>query len=117
MIVIPCTVDSIRSLKDKSVKIGFETQELPPNKAGDLFSMQGAFGFMAFKLEPFNKKEIEMLEATEVDLDYSQGKSPSQRLRGVMYRLWEKNNEGYDDYNLFYIYKMEQICNHYKSKL
>jgi hypothetical protein len=43
-------------------------------------------------------------------------KSPSKRLRAVIYRFWEQiGKEG--DFNQFYSKKMEYIINQFKEKL
>ena len=52
-------------------------------------------------------------------------KTPSQRLRGVLYILWEKlqpkeNDQGIEkfvDFDLFYKRKLNEIINHYKKQL
>jgi hypothetical protein len=45
------------------------------------------------------------------------GKTPGQRLRAVMYRLWEQDAEGYKDSESYYIANMEQIITTYKGNL
>ncbi len=55
-----------------------------------------------------NIKEIK----SEVDK-----KPPSQRLRGVLYVLWEQNPEGHKGFNTYYEVKMEGIIEHLKGKI
>ena len=45
------------------------------------------------------------------------GKSKGQRLRAVLYRNWEQNNEGCDTFTLYYESHMEKIIRHFKDKL
>ena len=44
-------------------------------------------------------------------------KPPSQRLRGVLYVLWEQNPEGYKVFNTYYENKMDAIIEHLKGKI
>ena len=116
MIILPAQLDSFRSLVDKSLKLTFSTQELTPEQAGFVNQSLQTFGYLAFKDNPFKDKELELLEGLEAEYDDGK-KTPSQRLRNVLYRLWEKNPEGYEDHRLHYQFKMEKIINHYKKLL
>jgi len=109
------TVESIRSRKDKSVAVTIGTQELTPEKAGLLFNTSNHLVtcYLSVK-ENISDDEQEIIDSIEVE---SPSKTPSQRLRNVLYLLWKSAPEGYKDFNLFYIHNMEKILDHYKSKL
>ena len=117
VLLFPATVESIRTRKDGTAAVTMGTQELSPAVAGQLFGLQNAIVFVALKVEDFGKAEIEMLEALKADPMETGRKSEAQRLRAVLYRLWEQNPEGYKDANLYYIAKMEKFITHLKSKL
>lgn len=74
------------------------------------------FGYMAFKNEPFRNNEKEVIENLKADYEET-GKTPSQRLRNVLYVNFEQGNEGYSTFTDYYNAKMEKIVNHYKNKL
>lgn len=116
MILIPAQLESYRSLKDKTLKVTFETNELNPQETLDIISGTGEFGYLAFKVEPFKREEKEMIEKLEAGYE-DKGKTPSQRLRGVLYVLYEKDHEGFDTFTRFYDHHMEKIIGHYKGKL
>ena len=116
MIIIPAQLEGYRSLKDKTLKIVFETNELNPQETLDLISGVGQFGYLAFKPEPFKKEEKEMIESLETGYE-EKGKTPSQRLRGILFRLYEQHNDGFDTFTRYYDHQMEKICSHFKSKL
>ena len=116
MIIFPGILESWRSLKDKSYKITFETNELTPEQALGISSNLQRFGYIAFKEDPFKEKEKEFIDSLESDFD-DQQKKPSQRLRAVLYRNWEQNSEKYEDFQLYYNFKLEKIITHYKNKL
>ena len=116
MIIFPAILESWRTLKDKTYKITFETNELTPEQAAGISSNLQRFGFVAFKEEAFKEKEKEYIDSLETDFD-DQQKTPSRRLRAVLYRNWEQNKEGYEDFQLYYNFKVEKIITHYKDKL
>lgn len=70
---------------------------------------------MAIKEETFQDDEVALLDNLKADLDTS--KTPSQRLRSILYINYQQNNNGYKDFNTFYLAKMDQICEHFKNKL
>jgi len=116
MIILPAQLEGYRSLKDKTLKVTFETNELNPQDLLGIIESTGQFGYLAFKIEPFKAEEKEVLNQLETGYDDKQ-KTPSQRLRGVLYANYAKNNEGFDTFARFYEHHYEKITNHYKSKL
>jgi hypothetical protein len=52
MIIIPAQLESFRTLKDRTLKVSFETNELTPNEVAELSSNIQQFGYLAFKVEP-----------------------------------------------------------------
>jgi hypothetical protein len=116
MIIFPAILESFRSLKDRTFKVVFETSELTPEQLSGLAQWITKFGYIAFKETPFKDKDKEILEQLEPDYNDT-GKSPSQRLRGVLYRVWEKESEGFSTFTLYYEHNMEKIISHYKAKL
>jgi hypothetical protein len=116
MIIIAAQLENYRSLKDKSLKITFETNELNPQELLGIAECLGSFGYLAFKKEPFASSEQEKIESLETGYNAKE-KTPSQRLRGVLYVNYQKDNEGFDTFTRYYDFQMEKITNHYKSKL
>lgn len=116
MIVIPAILESIRSLLDKTLKVTFVCNELTPDQAVSIVQSLQQFGYFAFKTEPFVEREKEALEALKSSYE-DQGKTHSQRLRNVLYRLWEQDNSGFKDFDSYYKLSMENCINHFKAKL
>jgi hypothetical protein len=115
-ILLPAIYEGSRDLKDRSKKLTFQTNEITPEQASNLQVMVQQFVYLAIKLEPFTKEQVDVINTLKNDFDEF-GKTPAQRLRGVLYRLWEQSNSGYKDFNLFYAFKMEELINHFKTKL
>ena len=42
-------------------------------------------------------------------------KTSSQRLRGVFYKIWEQDDEEFEDFDSYYDSKMEKLIKHYKK--
>lgn len=116
ILTIPAIYQGSRDLSDKSKKLVFQTNEVTPKQAAELQVMVQQFCYLAIKPEPFLKEQIELINDLKTDYEDT-GKTPAQRLRGALYRLWQQSSEGYNDFNLFYQYKIEGFINHIKSKL
>lgn len=114
-ILFAAQVEGLRSRKDKTVALTLGTQELNSEKAGELFNTNGHMVtcYLSIK-EHITDAEKEIIDAIEAPV---QGKTPSQRMRNVLYRMWEQNNEGYTDKNLHYLHWMDKIIEGLKQKL
>lgn len=113
-VIVTGTLEKITSLKDKTIRTIIDLNELGPDQMQRLFSFIDVFVKVLITDENISQDEIEIIEGQSLD---NEAKSPSQRLRNVLYRYWEQRAEGYDDFNLYYHFKMNQIIEHYKSKL
>lgn len=113
--LLSCHISGIRSLKDGSVSVTLETMELPASKAGELFSLRNkvAVVYIAPK-ETLNQKEIDQVDKINPEFG---GKTQSQRLRNVLFKLFEQDNEGWKDFDDYYKLKTEKIIEHLKSKI
>jgi hypothetical protein len=116
MILIPSFLESFRSLKDKTYKLTFETSELTPEQLSGLAASLQHFGYLAFNKDEFKHKEIELLTNLKADFEDT-GKTKAQRLRGVLYRWWELDKQGYEVFDDFYNHHMEKMITHFKTKL
>ena len=116
MKVIPAIFESFRSLKDRTYKLTFETQELTPDQLAWMGSCLNYPGYLAFNKDVFKKEQEDALKEVKVDYDNPE-KSKSQRLRSVLFVLWKQHPEGYDTFDRFYDFRMEQFITHVKNKL
>jgi hypothetical protein len=113
---IPANLDSYRSNANKTMKLVFETNELTPETMANIHYSLYKIGFLAFAPDALTTQELDEIDKIKVDFDDT-GKTPSQRLRGVLYRNWEIAPEGYKIFNDFYNAKYEIMINHWKKKL
>lgn len=113
---IAAGLHSFRSLADRSLRLTFETSELSPEQMANVHYSLNKVGFLAFSPDPFATHEMEEIDKLKVEFNDT-GKPPSQRLRGVLYKLFEVNPEGYKTFNDYYTSKMEVLIEHFKTKL
>lgn len=103
---------NIRTLKDKSVKVTIDTQELDADDMAALFEFYGNYAQiqLASNVGDFKEPEVPDIKV--------EGKSPSTRLRGVLYVYYDRvNKHGFPTFDMFYQSKMEELINHFKAKL
>jgi hypothetical protein len=114
-ILLPVILENYRPRKDGSVGLSFSTQELTIDKVVEVHSLLNSYGILHFKAgEKMTAEDIALVD--NVDMDLNNGKSQSQRLRGVLFILWEQSGS-VGDFKEFYRVHTEKIITHYKSKL
>lgn len=116
LLLIGAILESVRSLKDRTYKLTFETNEPSEDQALAIHNNLLSAGYLAFKEEKFRTEELKQLEDLKSDFELKD-KTPGQRLRAVLYRLWEQHPEGYKTFPPYYEFKVDQITAHFKSKL
>ena len=116
MLIIPAILSTFTSLKDKTLKLVFETNEVTPEQMTNIAKNLQQFGYLAFKQENFNKSDTDTLDSLDTKYQ-SKGKSCSQRLRNVLFVKFEQDNNGFKTFNDFYDSEMNIIIEHFKNKL
>lgn len=107
-------IGKVETLVDGGNKVVIYTQELPWDSMSQLFSLRNKAGHLLFSESQIADADV---PTTEVQLD-TQYKKPSQRLRAVIYRLWELTTNQKEDFDtVFYPRTMEGIINKLKDKL
>ena len=116
-ILCPAQLDGYSPRKDRTIGLRFITQEMNALEVANIHQLLDGYGYLYFKSETaLSKAELEELDSLETDL-VDNAKTQSQRIRAVLYRLWQNNNEGNAGFADFYKFKTEQIITHLKSKL
>ena len=113
MITLPVIIESPRGLKDGSVKISLITQELNPQDAGFIMSLNNKYCYVIISPSKINETEIDIPEEIP---EFANQKSLSQRLRNVIYRYWEKLGKP-NEFEVFRKQQIEALINQYKEKL
>ena len=112
-------VNKVSTLADGTLSINIHTQELPEETMMRVFSLRKSPGMVLISSDDISKAEQEEVEKFTTDFEVGKTKTASQRLRAVLYRVWEQEGQprGYTDFPLFYESQMESISNTYKSTL
>lgn len=113
-ILLPAMVEGVASRRDKTVKITIGTQELSPSSAGELFHLNGKICAVYISEKAIDQNEIDQVD--KLDPEFS-GKTQSQRIRNVLYKLFEQDKEGFKDFESFYRSKTELYIEHLKTKI
>ncbi len=116
MLIIPGIPENLTSRVDGSWKLTTGFNEMTPEMVSELVKALHKWVFFAMKIDEFKPKDLELISSLQSEMEFSE-KPPSQRMKAVLYRLWEVNNEGYEDFELYYRFHMEKIIKHLKSKL
>lgn len=104
----------ISSLADGGLSLLFHTNEMSPEEKLELMQAHGKFGWMLF-----SESVIQPVDIPRRDPDL-EGKTPSQRLRAVIFVLHsqlkkaEKTKLSFED---FYRGQMENLVGKYKERL
>ena len=119
-------IDKVSTLADGSLRVYVGTPELSNETMVNVFSLIKKPGFVLISTNPINQDQIDAVEKATTNAEFSE-KTPSQRMRGVLYRIWEKtqpktmNGDSgeieYVDFDLFYKRQMNKIIDHFKTKL
>jgi len=118
-------IDKVSTLADGSLRVYIGTPELSSETMVSVFSLIKKPGFVLISANAINQDQIDAVEKATTNAEFSE-KTPSQRMRGVLYKLWEKtqpktmNGDGvmeYVDFDLFYKRQMNKIIDHFKTKL
>jgi len=110
MIKLPAQLTSYNDKVDGSASLRFSTQELTDEEILILRRFRGGAGWLLFAENDIQEADVPKDEAIY------EGKSPSQRLYNVMFKLW-KETDGIGDFNSWYRIQMEKIITAYKNKL
>lgn len=116
MIIIGATLEGYRSLKDRTVKLTFDSNEPTPEQFLGIAQSVQQFGYLAFKTSPLKEAEKKALEEAE-DLEEDPKKTPSKRLRATLYVAFTSDNKGYQNFDSYYRGRMEEFITTVKNEL
>ena len=108
-------ISKVATLADGSLSLTIHTQELPEETMMRLFKLRKKPGMVLISSDSINKQEVEEVEKFTSDFEVG-GKTQSQRLRAVLYRVWEQTEQTYD-FPIWYESQLERIINKYKATL
>jgi len=113
MFNVPAVISKIQTLKDQSFKLTIECQELAKEEMADVFGLNNKSGWLVFSKNELQKSDIPEDNAPEFKND----KSPSQRLRSVLFVYWKEATDKSIDFDTFYKMWIEKRIEAIKDKL
>ena len=116
-ILIPVIIDGMMRRKDGSLSIKLETREISGPKAGELHTLAGLEAFCYLSAVSPDLNEQKIIDSLDVEIE---SKTPSKRLRDVLWVYWNQNkgNANMPDlFDYFYKQKMESFINGVKAEL
>lgn len=112
MLRVPSTITKIVTLADNTVRLQVDCQELAPEDEAEIFKLRNQLGYFVYSIS----KKIETKDIPTEALDFPNEKSPSQRLRAVLYVIWEHAGKK-GEFETYYRGKMERIIEQLKEKI
>jgi hypothetical protein len=104
-------VTSVRTRNDGSLGLSINTPELQPAEMLAFFQLRG----LECKLLLQPKATLPELAFVDVKGQFDE-KTPSQRMRSILYLLWKQKNEAIE-FEVFYRQKMDGMIQHLKDQL
>ncbi len=112
---IAAIVDSVRTLKNSTLRITIETQDVAcftPEELATLFKLTDKHVHVAIKETEVKADELDIKEVA----DFKGEKSPSQRLRSTLFVYWTQNKPT-TDFETYYRTMIEKFISTIKDKL
>lgn len=113
-VLFPAAIVKIETLGDRTIKVvQHVSKELPAEESAKLFSLAHNEGWSLFSSDD-NVTEADV--PNEKPDPMTGSKTQAQRLRGVIYRIWEQKGKPGDSESFYRTY-MERLIDREKSNL
>lgn len=108
-------LDGVTKKKDGTLSLKLGTQELDSEETARLFDFGNKQIWVAFAETELTENDLDI---PEVLTEFKSDRSPSERLRGVLYLYWDKKIKSTGTtFDTWYREYMEKIINNIKEKL
>lgn len=110
---VPATIQKVETIEDMCIRLKIDTiKELNAEETAKIFKLKKKNGWLVFKSTDIIPSDVPDLPVSE-----SSNKTPSQRLRGVLFVYWETKTNKQELFDTFYNRVYEEIIKKYKEKL
>lgn len=114
---LPADLKKVETMSNKKLKLTFVSQEgVQDTVRSKIMGLHEAFGWLSFTGSTEMVKASEIANLPELQKHDGETKSPARRLRGVLSVLWKAKGEP-KSFDEFYRSTMEQLIEHYKTKI
>lgn len=107
-------IDGVTAKKDKTLSVKLGTQELQPEDTSKIFELHGKQIWVA--VAEIELKQSDLVIPEEIP-EFDGQKSYSQRLKEILYVLWNEKSDKKKTSDQFYRDYMEKLIGNIKSKL
>lgn len=114
-ILLAAIVEGVSTRRDGTLKISLGCNEMSQSKAGELLTMQNKIcAVYISKKETVPQSVLDQVDGVDVDMP---GRTKSQRMRAVLFRIWELDKEGHKTFESYYAWRMEKMIGDLKAHL
>ena len=120
LLQVPAEITKVTTMSNDSLRLQVDTQEnVTPVAQAMIFGFKGKPGVFAFAKSKVVEEDLIIPDFKPSEEDTI---SPSQRLRNIIYRVWEKRGKvdrfkNKCDFEIFYRQEMTHISEEYKKVL
>jgi hypothetical protein len=111
MLRVPSILTGLSKTHDNGLRLSFLTNEMSLPEQMEAMTMHDKFGYLLFSPNPISVSDMPKEQAED------RNKSPSKRLRAVLYVLWQQTQPKDSDFEVFYRDRMEKLIDMIKAKL
>ena len=72
---------------------------------------------MYLSSDNISQEELDALDGFKLDSEKTDGKTPSQRLRAVLFVYWKQHKQKEIEFDIFYVRYMNRLIEQIKEKL
>lgn len=123
MLVIESQCTRFNTMADGSGRLQFDTGELSPEQFSEIGRINKKLGILTFHPDRSSLSEEEKKAISDTAMSSYGGpkdrkkKSKSQVLRSILFKMWEKDDEGFKTQGDHYDYYMDQLIKHFERNI
>ena len=109
----PATISKVVTMADRTIRLNVDCQEMSPQEEAKIFELRGKLGWFLFAEQIMDSENVANLPKIQLEKNE---KSPSERLRAVIFVYWtQQGSKG--DFDSFYKGQVEKIITRFKEEL
>jgi len=114
--ILQVEIKKVTTLSGKGLQVSWVTREYTAEQAGYLVKLHECYANIVIFEQVLSDNDLKEAEKDIDPLTIPGAKTPSQRLRAVLFILWEQGLKKLT-FEEFYKMKMETLISHFKDKL
>jgi hypothetical protein len=111
LLQVPAILTNVSLTHDNGLRLSFATNEMSQVEKQGAIELHDKFGHLLFSPNPISERDIPKENAED------RTKTPSKRLRAVLYLLHVQQNGKPENFEAFYRARMEQLIDQIKARL